>query len=72
MPFHTQIVNNNESNSRPSDLFRWKLTVLSTVTLLATLSAHGTLASPNLGYNGKRRFYDICAIHPSSQVHESH
>jgi hypothetical protein len=25
-----------------------------------------------LGYNGKLRSYDICAIHPSSQVHEPH
>ena len=72
MPFHTQVVITDESNSRPSNLFRQKLTVLSTVTLLATLFGASDAASPNLGYNGKLRFYDICAIHPSSEVHESH
>jgi hypothetical protein len=40
--------------------------------LLATLFAHQTPAIPRLGYNGKLRPYNICAIHPSSEVHEPH
>lgn len=71
-PFHAQIVNNNEGNSGPSDLFRLKLTVLPTVTPLATLFAQRTPSSPKLGYNGKLRSYNLRAIHPSSEVHEPH
>jgi len=71
-PFHTQIVNNDEGKGRPFDLFRQKLTVLPTVTLLATLFAQRTPASPKLGYNRKTPSYNLCAIHPSSEVHEPH
>jgi hypothetical protein len=71
-PFHTQVVNNHEGNGRPFHLSRQKLTVLLTVTLFATRFAQRTPASPRLGYNGKLRFYNLCAIHPSSEVHEPH
>ena len=72
MPFHTRVVNNTEGNGRPSDLFRQELAVLLTVTWFATLLGASTRASPKLGYNGKLRFYNLCAIHPSSEVPEPH
>jgi hypothetical protein len=52
-PFHTQVVNNNEGNRRPSDLSRQKLTVLPTVTLFPTLFAPSDACKSQIGLQRK-------------------